>query len=241
MAALACQVHLEMQFMLADRRDRGMAFGNAGVPIRPRLDMRVVAFIAIELHGCICRRQNLYCLLYGFLLWLKVFDIDGPVSNELFPDRFVTVAEKAFFSPRQEVLCTVGMAIEAGEGAHRKTGLRALLIAGLNGFLMRPKLLVFMAGEAVPLFHGELVCPVAVTLGALNLFVEDMLCMVPRPADVRCVRELLVPFPVAPETERSRDDDLAVPGRDSSLAEERKTVHLDDLVLLGGMVAFMAV
>jgi hypothetical protein len=78
-------------------------------------------------------------------------------------------------------------------------------------------------------------------LGAFDLFVEDMLCMVPGPADVRRVRELLVLFPVAAETECPRDDDLSVPRGDSPLAEERKAVHLDDLVLLGGMVAFMAV
>jgi hypothetical protein len=179
MTAFAGQVQLEMQLMFSDIRDIAVAFYQATAPVRPGLDMRVMAFIAIELHGGICRCRDLYGLSYDLLLRLIMLDVDGAIGKQFVPHRFIPVAEEAFLSSRPKVLRTVGMTIEAGKGAHGQASLRAFFIAGLSCFLMRPEFLVLVAGETVSLLHSELVCPVAMALGALDLFGEDMFRMVP--------------------------------------------------------------
>jgi hypothetical protein len=145
------------------------------------------------------------------------------------------MAEKAFHPSRPQIPGAVSVAIETGKVPHRD------LFARLVGRAVGPEFLVLMAGEAVPLFHGEFVRPIAVALGAFDLFVEDMFCVIPRPADVGCIRKLLIPFPMAAETERSGDNDLAMPRRNGPLSEEGKAVHLDDLVFFGCFVAGVAV
>ena len=54
-AILACQVQLQMQPMLADIENIGMAFNCAVVPVRPCLEMRIVAFVTMKLHGSLGR------------------------------------------------------------------------------------------------------------------------------------------------------------------------------------------
>ena len=232
MAVLACQIHLQVDIMLAGIRDVGMAFYRTVRPIRPCLDVRVVTLIAVELHGSIGRDLYLYRFLYGFLLRLEMPDVDGSVSEQFLSHRFTPMAEETFLPARHQVLGAIGVAIETGERPHGQTRFCALGVLGLCHCIMRPKFLVLMAGQTIPLLHGEFMRPVTVALGAFNLLVEDMLCMIARLADVRGSRIFLILFPVASEAEGPRHDNLSVARVDRSLAEEGKAVHLDDLVFL---------
>jgi len=54
-AILACKVQLQMQSMLADIENIGVAFNCTVVPVRPCLEMRIVAFVTMELHGSVGR------------------------------------------------------------------------------------------------------------------------------------------------------------------------------------------
>ena len=100
---LAGQIHLQMQFVLAYIANIGVAFLCAVVPVRPCLDMRIVALVTMELHGCVGRDLKFDSLLYGFLFWLEVLDVDSAISQQFLPYRFAPMTEEAFFSARHEI------------------------------------------------------------------------------------------------------------------------------------------
>ena len=126
--------------------------------------MRLVALIAVELHGPIFRPVDLDRPADRFCVGLEMGDIDGRVSQQLFPVFFSAVAVEALLYSRFEVFCPVRMAVEARELLHPCSVYFPILVAC----------------QAIPFLEAELMGPIAVTFCAFDLFHEDMLCVVSR-------------------------------------------------------------
>ena len=154
---------LNMGLVFADRHDIFMA-REAVAPVRPRGFVRLVAFIAVELHGPVFRPVYLYRPADRFFVGLEMGDIECRVSQQFFPVFFSAMAVEALLHPRLEVFCPVGMAVEA----------RKLLHPCSVHFP------VLVARQAIPFLEAELMGPVAVTFCAFDLFHKDMLCVVSR-------------------------------------------------------------
>jgi hypothetical protein len=225
MAVLAFHARvLNMELVLADRHDVLMA-GQAVAPVRPRGFVRLVAFIAVELHGPVLRPVDLDGLVDRLFIGLEMGCIDRLVGQELFPVFFSAMAVQALLDARLQVLGPVGMAVEARKLLHARSVHFAVLVAR----------------QAEPFLKAELMGPVAVAFGAFDLFHEHMFCMVPRTGDARRVRFFRVLFPMAAEAGLPGHDHFSMPGRDLVVAEHGKGEDLFHLVELGGMVALMAV
>jgi len=158
--------------------------------------VRLVAFIAVELHGPVLRPVDLDRLGDRFFVRLEMGDVDGLVSQQFFPVFFRAVAVEAFFHPRLEVFCPVGMAVEA----------RKLLHPCSVHFP------VLVARQAIPFLEAELMGPVAVAFRTFDLFHKDMLCVVSRIGNVRRVRLFIVLFPMAAKACLPGHDHFTVPG-----------------------------
>src|SRR5512135_2206083 len=171
---------------------------DAVAPVRPCRLVRLVAFVAVELHGSVFRPVYLYRLGDRFFVWLEMSHIDGLVSQQLFPVLFRAVAVEALLDPRPEVLRPVGMAVEACKLLHPCS-------------MHFP---VLVACQAIPFLKAELMGPVAVAFGALDLFHEDMLCVVSRTGYARRVRFFLVLIPMAAKAGPPGNDHFTMPGRD---------------------------
>ena len=187
--------------------------------------MRLVAFIAVELHGPVFRSIDLYRPADRFFVRLEMGDIDGRVSLQFLPVFFGAMAEEALLYPWLEVLSPVRMAVEACK-------------------LLHPcpvHLPVLVARQAIAFLEAELMGPIAVAFRAFDLFHKDMLCVVSRFGYVRCVRIFIVLFPMAAKACLPGHDNFSVPGRDLVVTEHGKIEDLPHLVDLGGMVALMAV
>ena len=215
---------LNMGLVFADRHDIFMA-REAVTPVRPRRFVRLVAFVAVELHGPVFRPVYLDRLADRFFVGLEMSDIDGLVSQQFFSVFFAAMAVEALLRSGFEVFCPVGMAVEACELLHPCS----------------VHLPVLVARQAIPFLEAELMRPVAVTFRAFDLFHKDMLCVVPRFADVRRVGLFIVLFPMAAKACLPGHDNFSVPGRDLVVTEHGKIEDLPHLVELGGMVALMAV
>jgi hypothetical protein len=184
-----------MGLVFADRHDIFMA-REAVAPVRPCRFVRLVAFIAVELHGPVFRPVYLYRLTDRFFVGLKMGDIDGLVSQQFFSVFFAAMAVEALLRSWFEVFSPVGMAVEA----------RKLLHPCSVHFP------IFVACQAIPFLEAELMGPVAVTFRAFDLFHKDMLCVVSRFADIRRVRLFIVLFPMAGKACLPRHDYFTVPG-----------------------------
>ena len=184
---------LDMGFVFAHIKDILMT-REAVAPVRSGRFVRLMTFIAVELHGCIFRPVYLYRPLNCFFVRLKVGDIKRRVCEEFFPVFFVAMAEKTFLRPWSQVCCPVGMAVQACEFFHSRA----------------VHFLALMARQTVSLFEAEFMCPVAVTFCAFDLFYEDMFCVVSGTTDVRRIREFFALFPMAGKTGFPGYDDFAV-------------------------------
>ena len=186
---------LNMGLVFADRHDISMA-REAVAPVRPRRFVRLVAFVAVELHGPVFRSVYLYRLADRFFVGLKMGDIDGLVSQQFFSVFFTAMAVEALLRSGFEVFCPVGMTVEA----------RKLLHPCSVHFP------VLVACQAIPFLEAELMGPVAVTFRAFDLFHEDMLCVVSRIGYARRIRLFIVLFPMAGKASLPRHDNFSVPG-----------------------------
>ena len=158
--------------------------------------MRFVALIAVELHWPVFRPVDLNRTLDCFFVGLEMGDIECRVSQKFLALFLGTMAEETLLHPWFEVLCSVRMTVEACK----------LLHPGSVHFL------VLVARQTVSFLKAELMGPVAVTFCAFDLFHKDMLCVVPRTADVRCIRGFFVLFPMTGKTCLPRHDYFTVPG-----------------------------
>lgn len=158
--------------------------------------MRLVAFITVELHGPVFRPVDLYRLADRLFVGLEMGNIECSVSQQFFPVFFSAMAVEALFHPWLEVFCSVGMAVEACK-------------------LLHPcpvHFSVLMTRQAISFLEAELMGPVAVTFCAFDLLHKDMLCVVSRLADVRCVRKFIVLVPMAGKACLPWYDNFTVPG-----------------------------
>ena len=121
-----------------------------------------MTFIAVKLHGRICRYVYLYGPADCFFIRLEMGDIERASGDKFFPVFFAAVTEETFFGPGSQVCSPVGMAVKAGKLLHARA----------------VHFLALMASQTVPLFEAELMRPVAVTFGAFDPFYKDMLCVV---------------------------------------------------------------
>ena len=162
MAVLALHVHIEMDFVLADLGHACVA-PQAVLAFRLHLAcrMRFVAFIAVELHGCLIIKSNLLGFFNRSRVRCKEPDIHRSIFSQLFADAFVvTVAIEALLPSRFEVPGPVGMAVKAGKAAHAFTVNRFSRMAFLTE--------LFRGQEAVE--PGLIGLHLSVALGALDLF-----------------------------------------------------------------------
>jgi len=157
--------------------------------------VRLVAFIAVELHGPIFRPVDLYRTLDRFFVGLEMGYIECRVSQEFFPVFFGAMAVEALLHPWFEVVCPVRMAVEARKLLHPCSVHFSVLVAR----------------QAISFLKAELMGPVAVTFCAFDLFHKDMLCVVSRTADVWRVREFIVLIPMAGKAYLPRYDNFSVP------------------------------
>ena len=155
-----------------------------------------MAFIAVELHGCAFRPVYLYGPLDRFFIRLKMGDIQCCISQQLFPDFFAAVAEEALLRPWSQVFCPVSMAVQARQTFHS---------GSMHYF-------VLVASQAISFLEAELMGPVSVTFGALDLLHKDMFCVVPGAAYVWSIRKFIALFPVAGDTDFPGYDDFTVTG-----------------------------
>ena len=158
--------------------------------------MRLVAFIAVELHWPVFRPVDLDRLADRFFVGLEIGDIECRVSQQLFSVFFGAMAVKALLHPWFKIFCPIGMAVEARKLLHPCSVHFSVLVAR----------------QAIPFLEAELVGPIAVTFCAFDLFHEDMLCMVSRIGYARRVRLFIVPFPMAGKAGLPRNDNFSVPG-----------------------------
>jgi len=162
-ALLAFHSHnLDVGVMLSDINNIFMT-RQAIAPIRPRGFVGLVALVAVELHRCLFRHDYLYGLIDCFLIRLIVSDIERRISAQLFPDRFISMAEETLLAARLEVFCAVSMTVQAGELFHA---------CAMDSFPL-------MAFYAEALFGGELMRAVSVALNAFNLLHEYVFRMHP--------------------------------------------------------------
>jgi hypothetical protein len=193
MAVTTLEVHLHMEFMLARLRNRGVAACRAIRPVRPCLPVRVMTGPAFKLHGGICRNLDLDRLFDRLFRRPEMFDINCTVGYQLISDLIISMAEEAFLSAGKQVHGAVRMTVKTGQLTHRHTD--SPLIRGP----VQLEILVLVAGQTIPLLHGEFVGLIAMALGAFYLLVKDMLRMIPRPADIRRLGKFLIPLPVTPQ------------------------------------------
>jgi hypothetical protein len=186
---------LNMELVFAHGHDIFMA-GKAIAPVRPRGFVRLMAFIAIELHGTVFRPVDLYRTADRLFIGLEMGDINGLVSQQFFPVFFSAMAEEALLHPRLEVFGSVGMAVEACKLLHSCT----------------VHFSVFVACQAISFLKAELMGPVAVTFRTFDLLHKDMLGVVSRIGYARRVRLFSVLFPMAGKAGLPRDDYFTVPG-----------------------------
>ena len=199
--------------------------GKAVAPVRPCGFVRLVAFVAIELHRRIFRPDNLDRLAYRFFVRLKMGDVHCLISQQFFSVFFAAMAIETLLRSRIKVFCPVGMAVEARKLLHPRSVHFPVLVAR----------------QAKPFLEVELMGPVAVTFRAFDLFHKDMRCVKSRIGNARRVRLFIVLFPMAAEAGLPWHDNLTVTGRDLVVAEHGKIEELPHLVELGGMVALFAV
>jgi len=225
-AIFALQVHLQMDLVFARVGHCRVAFYRAGCPVRAGPQVRVMAGPAFELHRGLIRDIYFDRFFNGLLGRPEMPDVNCVIARQFLPHFFIAMTEETFLPLWQQIGCAVSMAVETGQFTHR------YFFMGFVCRAMRTETLVFVTGQAIPFFKRKFVSSVSMAFGAFDLLDKDMLGMIPRLADVRGLGKLLVPFPVTPEAEHPRNDDLAVPRCNRPLAEEGETVHLDHLILL---------
>jgi len=140
-AILALHVHAEVHFVLADclyvRVALEARFGG-----RPylALDVRLVALIAVDLHGRLVAIFYLDRLFDDRRFRHKVLDVHRSVRDQLLPDLVVgAVAEEALFPAGQQVLGPVRMAIKTRKRAHAFTVDLSVRVAFETEFFRRQK------------------------------------------------------------------------------------------------------
>jgi len=182
-----------MGFVFAHIKDILMT-REAVAPVRSGRFVRLMTFIAVELHGRAFRSVYLYSPTDSFFIRLEMGDIERAAGDKFFPVFFAAVAVQTFPGPGSQVCCPVGMAVQTCEFFHSRA----------------VHFLALMARQTVSLFEAEFMCPVAVTFCAFDLFYEDMFCVVSGTTDVRRIREFFALFPMAGKTGFPGYDDFAV-------------------------------
>ena len=98
------QIHaVYMQVVFPYTRDSAVTFCKTVIRVRLQFLVRVMAFIADELHRGILRNSDLYRLLDRLLRRLVIFDIDRAVGDQFLPDRLATVTIETFLPARQKI------------------------------------------------------------------------------------------------------------------------------------------
>ncbi len=185
---------LNMGPVFADRHDIFMAC-EAAAPVRPRGFVRLVAFIAVELHGPVFRPVDLYRTLDRFFVGLEMGDIECPINQQFFPVFFGAMTVEALLHPWFEVFCPVRMAVEARKLLHPCSVHFSVLVAR----------------QAISFLKAELMGPVSVTFCAFDLFHKNMLCVVSRLADVWRIRGFFILFPMTGKACLPRYDYFTMP------------------------------
>ena len=120
MTVLALHIHAKVKLMLSDLRYAGMAAQAILVmgPYLARL-MRLVALIAIELHGRLFIKDDLFGLPDRYSIRRKEPHVHGGIVLELpFDTLIVAVAIEALHPSWLEVLRPVSMTVDACQAAH---------------------------------------------------------------------------------------------------------------------------
>ena len=137
MTILALHVHRQVNLMFSDLRYAGMA-AQTVVVMRSYLArlMRLVALIAIELHGRLFVKDDLFGLLDRNSIGRKEPHIHGGIFLQLPLDALIfAVAIQTLHPSRFEVLGTVSVAVDAGKTAHAfAVNLLALMALGAEFF-----------------------------------------------------------------------------------------------------------
>jgi len=227
-AVLALHVHFQMQAVFADSRYIAVALQTIlALGLHFARCMRLVAFIAIELHRRIIAVLDLDGLLDGLLIRLEESHIHRSVRNQLLADAIIiAVAEETFLPAGPDVRGAVGMTVDAGKAAHAYT------MHLLAGMALQTKL--FRREEVMQPALVRL--DLTMTLGAFDLFHIHMPGMEHGLVDFFS-RPLCMTFVAYFLT----NDNLSMPGRDSVRPVEHKTD--EQLVLLGDgeMMTFMTI
>jgi hypothetical protein len=117
---LALHVHIEVELVLSDPQYAGMAAHTVLVmgSYLSRL-MRLMAFIAIELHRRLNIKKDLLGLSDRSGIGCKELHVQGVIFLQLFLDAFIAaVAIKTLHPAGLEVLAPVSVTVETGKPAH---------------------------------------------------------------------------------------------------------------------------
>ena len=137
MAVLALHVHGKMDGVFADPGHSGMAAETVSARrFDLALGMRLVTLIAVELHGRLFVKDDLFGLLDRNSIGRKEPHIHGGIFLQLPLDALIfAVAIQTLHPSRFEVLGTVSVAVDAGKTAHAfAVNLLALMALGAEFF-----------------------------------------------------------------------------------------------------------
>ena len=153
---------LDMYLVFSYPKLVSVASYKAVAPVRPYFCMRLMTFIAEELHGAICGKIYLFSHLNSILRRHKVFYIDRIVMRQCLSVFITPVTIKTFFASRLKVYGPVCVAVKTGEFFHSHA----------------MHLPVLVAGKAVSFLERKFMCSVSVAFRAFHLLHKYMLCMV---------------------------------------------------------------
>ena len=117
----ALHIHAQVHFMLPDPRDARMAPETIVIGLWLHLadGMRLMAFIAVELHGRLFVEYELPCLCDRGIVRDEESHVHGRVFDKLLAVLVVrAVAIQAFLTSGPKIPGPVGMAVDAGQSSH---------------------------------------------------------------------------------------------------------------------------